>query len=407
MTRLGGTGYLFLRSEAVGERIIDITGNERFHQSLGSKVLSKLSRPGDTVVTTKGNSTGRAAYINSDYPTFVYSPHLSFWRSTDHSKLHPGFLKEWAHSPEFTGQLNGMKDSTDMAPYLSLTDQRRLEITLPSPREQEGVVRVLGTLGDKIELNRKCNRAVDLMLSALFRSWFVDFDPTVAKVAGRCPIHVCPETASLFPSAFQESELGLIPQGWHVEPVSEIASFINGRAFTKGATGNGRMVIRIAELNSGPGGSTVYNHVDASEENIARPGDLLFAWSGSLDVYRWYRDDALINQHIFKVVDVRYPQWFVHYALHEVMPFFQDIAADKATTMGHIKREHLSQAKVCIPSKEILGAADKIFEPLYAKQLANERESQSLASLRNTLLPNLLTGEIRVKQAEKLAETFL
>ncbi len=81
MTRLGGTGYLFLRSEAVGERIIDITGNERFHQSLGSKVLSKLSRPGDTVVTTKGNSTGRAAYINSDYPTFVYSPHLSFWRT--------------------------------------------------------------------------------------------------------------------------------------------------------------------------------------------------------------------------------------------------------------------------------------------------------------------------------------
>lgn len=124
-------------------------------------------------------------------------------------------------------------------------------------------------------------------------------------------------------------------------------------------------------------------------------------------MYRWYRDEAIINQHIFKVVCQKYPQWFVHQQLREAMPFFQDIAADKATTMGHIKREHLSQARLAVPPKELLETADKIFRPLYDKQLANERESLTLAALRDTLLPKLLSGELRVNDSELLAAAKL
>ena len=161
------------------------------------------------------------------------------------------------------------------------------------------------------------------------------------------------------------------------------------------------MVIRIAELNSGPGGSTVYSDAPTAADNTAQPGDLLFAWSGSLDVYRWHRDEALINQHIFKVVCEAYPQWFVHHALREAMPFFQDVAADKATTMGHIKRAHLSEAKLALPPDKLITAASRVVEPLYAKHLANERESLTLAALRDTLLPKLLSGELRVKAVEE------
>ncbi len=185
--------------------------------------------------------------------------------------------------------------------------------------------------------------------------------------------------------------------------IADLARYVNGRAFTKGATGTGRMVIRIAELNSGPGGSTVYHEIAVAPENVAQPGDLLFAWSGSLDVYRWHRDEALINQHIFKVICDAFPQWFVHHALREAMPFFQDVAADKATTMGHIKREHLSEAKLALPPDKLLTVASRVIEPLYAKQLANDRESLTLAALRDTLLPKLLSGELRVNAAEKLA----
>lgn len=179
--------------------------------------------------------------------------------------------------------------------------------------------------------------------------------------------------------------------------VADLARYVNGRNFTKNATGTGRMVVRIAELNSGPGGSTVYNDVKAEPENVVHPGELLFAWSGSLDVYRWHRDEALVNQHIFKVVCEAYPQWFVHFHLCEAMPFFQGIAADKATTMGHIKREHLRQAELALPPDAVLKYAGEQIEPIYAQMLANERESLRLAATRDALLPVLLSGEVRLR----------
>ncbi len=403
LEELGGGGYPFLRSEFVDHRHIAFDDAESFHAELAPKLKAKLSRSGDTVITTKGNSTGHAAYVRPELRTFVYSPHLSFWRSLNHEVLHPGFLREWAHSPEFIDQLNGMKDSTDMAPYLSLTDQRRLRITVAEPHEQRAIARVLGALDDKIELNRQMDRTLEELTGSLFRAWFVDFEPVVAKAAGRTPFGIAPAVAAIFPATFTDSELDPIPYGWHVGSIADLARYVNGRAFTKGATGTGRMVIRIAELNSGPGGSTVYHDIAAAPENIAQPGDLLFAWSGSLDVYRWHRDEALINQHIFKVVCDTFPQWFVHHALREAMPFFQDVAADKATTMGHIKREHLSEAKLALPPDKLLTAASRVIEPIYTKQLANELESHTLAALRDTLLPKLLSGELRMKDQERVA----
>jgi type I restriction enzyme S subunit len=162
------------------------------------------------------------------------------------------------------------------------------------------------------------------------------------------------------------------------------------------------MIIRIAELNSGPAGSTIYNDVKADLDNTVLPGDLLFSWSGSLDVYRWHRNEALVNQHIFKVICNEYPQWFVHFHLQESMSFFQGIAADKATTMGHIKREHLLQFDIALPPAKIVAAASRIMQPTYDRMHKNERQILSLTALRDTLLPKLLCGELRVRQAEKI-----
>jgi len=112
----------------------------------------------------------------------------------------------------------------------------------------------------------------------------------------------------------------------------------------------------------------------------------------------------LINQHIFKVIVGSFPQWFVHFHLLEALPFFREIAKDKATTMGHIKREHLSQWDVAIPPDVVLEVADRLVGRLYDLILANECESQSLTTLRDFLLPKLLSGEIRVREVEKLVE---
>ncbi|WP_309670331.1 restriction endonuclease subunit S, partial [Gemmatimonas sp.] len=127
-----------------------------------------MSVVGDTIVTTKGNSTGRTAFVTDRMPPFVYSPHLSYWRSRDADRLCGGFIRYWSRGAEFSMQLSGMKTSTDMAPYLSLTDQRRLVITLPSVPEQRSIAAILGALDDKIELNRRMNATLEAMARALF-----------------------------------------------------------------------------------------------------------------------------------------------------------------------------------------------------------------------------------------------
>ncbi|MGH9277869.1 MAG: restriction endonuclease subunit S [Acidimicrobiales bacterium] len=239
---------------------------------------------------------------------------------------------------------------------------------LPPVQVQHSITRTLGALDDKIESNSRLVATAERFL----------------------------KLAVLFEERREWSEVS----------VSGLATFVNGGAYTKGSTGRGRMVIRIAELSRGPGASTIYNELDVPNEKLARPGDLLMSWSGSLGVYRWVRDEAIINQHIFKVVCDQYPAWLVFDRLRLVMPTFARIAADKATTMGHIKRHHLDDQLVSVPpTADDVARLDRQLGPLWARLISAEREILLLESLRDTLLPELLSGRLRVPEAEELVES--
>ena len=163
------------------------------------------------------------------------------------------------------------------------------------------------------------------------------------------------------------------------------------------------MVIRIAELNSGPGGSTVYNDIEVPEDKTARPGDILMSWSGSLGVYRWRLDEAIVNQHIYKVIPTDYPAWLVFDRVDAVIEVFQAIAKDKATTMGHIQRGDLESTMVQIPTSDRLVDLDGALDPLWQRLLVLEQESIRLAALRDALLPELLSGRLGVPGATEEA----
>ncbi|MEA3642031.1 MAG: restriction endonuclease subunit S [Lamprobacter sp.] len=272
---------------------------------------------------------------------------------------------------------------------------------VPPSREQQAIADILGSLDDKIELNRRMNHILEAMARAIFKAWFVDFEPIKAKVAGATSFCGMPqEIFDQLPGGLTEFDGKLVPNGWSLKATSDIADYVNGRAFTKNATGYGRMVIRIAELNSGPGSATKYSQVNTEPQYTAFPDDILFAWSGSLGVYRWHRDEAIINQHIFKVIPNDRPSWYVYYRLVEAMPFFQAIASTKATTMGHIKRGHLSDAMFVEPPGWFIDAASKQIRPLYDLIHCNERQSITLSALRDALLPKLISGEICVSGGE-------
>jgi len=280
-----------------------------------------------------------------------------------------------------------------------------LDLEVPSPDEQRTIAHILGTLDDKIELNRRTNETLEAMARALFKSWFVDFDPVRAKAEGRDP--GLPEAlADLLPDSLEDSEVGEIPKGWKVCGLDEIARFLNGLALQKFPPQDGRSlpVIKIAQLRAGKTTGADAASADLDLDYVVDDGDVLFSWPGSLECVLWTGGKGALNQHLFKVTSTEFPRWFYYLWIHQHLAGFRHIAAGKATTMGHIQRHHLSDAKVTIPSGAFLKAASTLLSPLVERIVATRLESRTLATLRDTLLPKLISGELRVKDATRFVE---
>jgi len=379
----GGAFPWFKISDASAEPGRWLTTTEETVNEAG-KARSVFLRAGALILSNSG-TTGRPRFIGVD--GCIHDGWLAFDNFKGVDPLYLFYVLSW-HTDYLTHLADGSVQKN-----LNTSLLKGLEIGLPPIETQRAIAHILGTLDDKIELNRRMNRTLEAIARATFKSWFVDFGPVHAKAEGREPIGMDPETAALFPDCFQDSPLGKIPKGWNVKALAGIARYVNGRNFTKDATRNGRMVIRIAELNRGVSGSTVYNDVEAEPENTAYPDDILFAWSGSLGVFRWHEDEALINQHIFKVIPDGLPKWFVYFHLLRAMPYFRMVAAGKATTMGHIKRAHLADVLLSIPPAKLLSAVDEVVGPLYSRVHVVEQETGALERTRDVLLPYLLSGE--------------
>jgi len=270
-------------------------------------------------------------------------------------------------------------------------------------------------LDDKIELNRRMNGTLESMARALFQSWFVDFDPVRAKQQGRKPAGGDPTTAALFPAEFVPSELGEIPMWWETTPLYDVARFINGAAFRTDdfCESDGLPVVKIAELKDGITAQTKFSNRATDVDRMIETGDLLYSWSGSpetsLDAFLWSNGPGLLNQHIFKVVTADLAQKrFVYYLLKHLRPVLVGTAKDKQTTgLGHVTVADMKRLQVCRPPVPILAAFDRLIAPAFDKAFANNVQSQTLAALRNALLPKLLSGELSVADSERLVEKAL
>jgi type I restriction enzyme, S subunit len=264
--------------------------------------------------------------------------------------------------------------------HVTVADLRTLKVRVPSEAEQERIVTVLGALDDKIDHNRRLLALLDEVAASIFRVLFVD----KVNVSGNG--EVSPATT------------------WKTGSLTDVARFVNGKAFTKEANDRGRPILRIKELNDGVRPDTPRTDIDVAGDHLARHHDILFAWSGSLAVYRWSGPESVINQHIFKVIPDHYAPWFVYQWIRRHMPEFQAIARDKATTMGHIQRHHLHEAVVPLPDAETLTRAGDLFDPLDEWQGVLNAEVASLIDVRDALLPKLVSGAIRVSHTTDVGE---
>ena len=260
----------------------------------------------------------------------------------------------------------------------------RIEVIVPQTKDdQRRIASILSSLDRKIELNNKINADLEEMAQAIFKNWFVDFEP-------------------FKDGKFVDSELGMIPEGWRVGRLTEIASYMNGLAMQKFPPENNEdslPVLKIKELGQGFCGiDSDRCSCNIKDECKIHNGDVIFSWSGTLLVDVWCGGDCGLNQHLFKVTSKDYPKWFYYYWTKHHLQEFIHIAKDKAVTMGHIKRGHLEEALVAIPDNDSMERAHELFEPILSKMISLRLENSRLSLLRDTLLPRLMSGELEIPE---------
>jgi len=340
-----------------------------------------ILKENDIVFARTGNSTGRSYFYEKQHGTFVYAGFLIKF-SLDPNKVNPRILKYYTHSKPYFDWVNSF-DTGATRGNINAKTYGDMEIELPSRKVQDKIVSILSSLDRKIELNNKINADLEEMAQAIFKNWFVDFEP-------------------FKDGKFVDSELGKIPEGWKVGRLTEIASYMNGLAMQKFPPENNEdslPVLKIKELGQGFCGTDSDRcSCNIKDECKIHNGDVIFSWSGTLLVDVWCGGDCGLNQHLFKVTSKDYPKWFYYYWTKHHLQEFIHIAKDKAVTMGHIKRGHLEEALVAIPDNDSMERAHELFEPILSKMISLRLENSRLSTLRDTLLPRLMSGELEVPE---------
>ncbi|MBU0594210.1 MAG: restriction endonuclease subunit S [Gammaproteobacteria bacterium] len=368
--------------------VMGSAGQNGFHDT------ALVKGPG-IVIGRSGASFGQVHYCPIDY-----WPHNTTLYVTDFHGNDPQFAYYFLKSINFARYNSGSAQ-----PSLNRNFIYPIEVDVPQFDEQRAIAHILGTLDDKIELNRRMNETLEAITRAIFKSWFVDFDPVRAKASGEPPESICrrlgltPDLLALFPERLVVSELGEIPEGWDVKPLDMIADYLNGLALQKfppESETEWLPVIKIAQLKKGDTSGADRASHKLKSDYVVNDGDVLFSWSGSLAVDIWCGGCGALNQHLFKVSSANYPKWFYYQWTKHHLANFQAIAAGKAVTMGHIQRKHLTQALCVVPRKPLMEMLEHIMEPLLGKQIENRKESRTLSMVRDELLPKLLSGELNL-----------
>lgn len=394
----------------IGDNRIVEDGIARITEADAKRLSRYRVKAGDVVYSRRGD-VRRRALVRKEHDGWLCGTGCLRVRlgNGDHDAR---FVSHYLGHPDVMDWIESNAVGSTM-PNLNTAILSRLPIVVPPPDEQRAIARVLGALDDKIELNRRMNRTLEELAAALFRSWFVDFDPVVAKAAGRKPAHLRPELAALFPATWQDSPLGPIPHGWRVGGISDISTM----------TGGGTPKTSVAEYWNGdiPWFSVVdtpatgelfvletektitQRGLNESSANLLPEGTTIITARGTVGNLSLVGRPMAMNQSCYAMIPKSgFSPAYVFFAMQNAVEDLQRMA--HGSVFDTITRTTVDSLALPVSTPEILTAFDKIVSPLLAQIKHNVRESRTLAALRDTLLPKLLSGELRVKQAEKLVE---
>lgn len=362
-SELGDAGFRILRVADVHEDSISLDSLEFVSDERTVAIGKKAAQNGDVLLTTKG-TIGRVAMVAGlNNERVVYSPQLCFFRADSGGPLLSRYLKFWFKSHEARAQMSVYSGNTDMAPYLSLRDINSMFITVPTLTEQEAIAEVLGALDDKIAANRKISDSSNALIA-----FQVAARLQIATPLSKAPIHF------VFGEAF------------------------SGAQFSK--PGQGRPLIRIRDLKSQQ--CQVWTTEQRPRETAVSPGDLLIGMDAEFRATRWSGPPGVLNQRVMMAESDELGHPITQIALRETLARIE--RSKSGTTVIHLNKSDLDREFVMLPAADDLKELRGIVDPLWARATLAEVESRTLTAVRDELLPQLMSGRITVKDAEKRVE---
>lgn len=376
-----------------------LTDTYQHVSALGLENSSARLLPANTVCLSRTASVGfvvvmgRPMATSQDFVNWVCGPNIE-----------PHYLKYvlLAENEALWRFASGTTHQTIYYP-----EAKAFHVCLPPLAQQEAIAAVLGALDDKIELNRRMNATLEALARALFQSWFVDFDPVRAKLDGRPPAALDPATAALFPDSFQDSELGHIPKGWTIQPVGEVVDCVGGGTpstaepkYWESGTHHWTTPKDFSSLQAPILLDTDRKLTDSGIAKISSgllpAGTLLLSSRAPVGYLAIAAMPVAINQGFIALkCNDRASNYFMLNWCQTNMAEIESRAT--GTTFAEISKQNFRPIRVVLPPKELMAAFTAKIAPLYAQITANLHQSRTLATLRETLLPKLLSGELSVQ----------
>jgi type I restriction enzyme S subunit len=408
------SGYPYVAIPQLRAGRIDLSDVRRITREHFVEWTRKAKPSPDDVVLSRRCNPGETAAVPPKLE-FALGQNLVLLRA-DGTKVHPSFLRWLVRGPEWWDQISKFLNVGAVFDSLRCADVPNFELRIPPLAEQRAIAHILGTLDDKIELNRRMNDTLEAMSRALFKSWFVDFDPVRAKAEGRDP-GLAKQLADLFPDSFENSDLGEIPKGWSVSPLADCVDAARGLSYKgSGLSDSG---LPMHNLNSiYEGGGYKYEGIkhyrgDYRPHHITRSGDLIVANTEqgherlligyAAIVPARFDGESLFSHHLYRLRPKSSsgltPDYLCHLLNTSVM---HDTVSGYAngTTVNMLPIDGLQSPLVVVPPSVIVRAFGRFAEAARKRHGEMTDESRTLSALRDTLLPKLTSGELRVKNAE-------
>ena len=367
---------------------------------------------GDLVFTAAG-TIGQVGIIpaTSKYNEYIISNKQLRLR-LDTSRVNPMFAYYWFSTSAMISLIQSCNTGSTI-PLINLSVLKGLPIPVPDMTMQKAVVEILSCIDGRIEGLQSENQTLEAIARTIFKSWFVDFDPVRAKAEGREPEGMDAPTAALFPNEFQESELGAIPIGWSVRSVGEI-SVSNQGAIGRSYPHSEIQYVDISSVEPGRiTSSTLYPLTEAPSRAKRLVADGNVIWSCVRPNRRSYAlvlepdDNLVVSTGFVTLSATQMPFSFVYMSV--TTDPFVDYLTTRADGAAYpaVRPDTFENARLVVPSEGIANRFHDLAEPLLRKSKANSNEAKTLAALRDTLLPRLISGKLRMPEAEKMVEAVL